>query len=146
MWLGNVQNTARVNQSRYCAIAEILWSRSSLPEISNLKKKSETATLSQLSRVQSCDVDRPPIPWSGLWRRSSTHPMVRLVTFIVHPSHGQACDVYRPPIPWSGLWRRSSTHPMVSSLSVNCTILIVYRITREASSVSNIMVRKSELV
>ena len=31
--LGNVQNTAGVNYSRCCAIAEILWSRSHLPEI-----------------------------------------------------------------------------------------------------------------
>ena len=42
--LGNVPNTTTVINYRYCAITEILWSRSRLPKIS----KSETATLSQL--------------------------------------------------------------------------------------------------
>ena len=43
----NIRNAAGVNHSRCCAIAEILWSRSRLPEISKFYK-SETATLSQL--------------------------------------------------------------------------------------------------
>ena len=48
MRFGNVQNTVGVNHSRCCAIAEILWSCSRLPEISKFLK-SEMATLSQLS-------------------------------------------------------------------------------------------------
>ena len=36
--LGNVRNTAGVNHSCCCAIAEILWSRSRLPEISKFLK------------------------------------------------------------------------------------------------------------
>ena len=43
----------KVNHSRCCAIAMILWSRSRLPEISKLKKKSETVTLSQLKLLQA---------------------------------------------------------------------------------------------
>ena len=51
MRLRNVQNIAGVNHSCCCAIAEILWSRSRLLEISKFKK-SETATLSELGNTR----------------------------------------------------------------------------------------------
>ena len=49
--MGIVQNITGVYHSRCCAIAEILWSRSRLPEVHVLKKikNSVTATLSQLT-------------------------------------------------------------------------------------------------
>ena len=50
MRLGNVQNTAGMNHSRCCTIAEI---RCCLPEISKFKKKSEMAKLSQLPTPHS---------------------------------------------------------------------------------------------
>ena len=60
------QNTVRVNHSRCCAIAEILWSRSRLPEISKFLKIGEgyviAATVNRFETRTCLKTSFKPLP------------------------------------------------------------------------------------